>query len=335
MRHHPLIGLDYIIDILLVYRKYEGRKMTVTVRRHAYVRNTYTHMVFREDTLNTSIYVDVPDRYRFLNRNENSESNNNDVNFNGVKIENNKNPGVVRRWIDALLPNFPNNQNNENNSLQSKDSNSVNMENIDLKNLNLARVQSDTPNEYFFIEKSLYHKTINFVLPLTGRWEIFQRFLLNYEKVCLEHDGNTNLVIVLFENEFNNYQTMLDETISPNKMRQSQFIQILLNNLKNKYSIVNDKSLKLITSNLNFSRSIGCELGAALFNTNELIFFVDVDIMFTNEFLLRARLNTIEYKQVYYPIVFSEYDPDDPLNAIKVIKIHLFIFFKLKEKLGF
>ena len=55
MRHHPLYGMDYIIDILLVYRKYEGRKMTVQVRRHAYVRNTYTHLVCRENDLQSSI----------------------------------------------------------------------------------------------------------------------------------------------------------------------------------------------------------------------------------------------------------------------------------------
>jgi len=235
MRHHPLIGLDYVIDILLVYRKYEGRKMTVTVRRHAYVRNTFTHMVFREDNLNTSIYVDVPNRYKLINNNENNVKTNNDLNRDKIPIK--ENSGVVRRWIDALLPNFPDKQNNENNSFQSKNSNNLNQENINLIKLNLAKIQSDTPNEYFYIEKSLYAKTVNFVLPLTGRWEIFQRFLLNYEKVCLSSDGNTNLVIVLFENEFNDYQTMLDETISPNKMRQNQFIQILLNNLKNKYSL--------------------------------------------------------------------------------------------------
>ena len=67
-----------------------------------------------------------------------------------------------------------------------------------------------------------------------------------------------------------------------------------------------------------FSRSIGCELGAAKFQGNDLIFFVDVDMSFNQEFLFRARLNTIQYKQVYYPIVYSEYNPDKISEALKI-----------------
>ncbi len=32
IRNHPLVGLDYILEILLIYKKYEWRKMTVPVR---------------------------------------------------------------------------------------------------------------------------------------------------------------------------------------------------------------------------------------------------------------------------------------------------------------
>lgn len=41
-RLNPIYGVDVILDLLLVYRKYRGRKMTVPVRRHAYVQQSFT-----------------------------------------------------------------------------------------------------------------------------------------------------------------------------------------------------------------------------------------------------------------------------------------------------
>lgn len=41
-RLNPNNGVDLILDLLLVYRKYRGHKMTVHVRRHAYVQQTFT-----------------------------------------------------------------------------------------------------------------------------------------------------------------------------------------------------------------------------------------------------------------------------------------------------
>ena len=107
VRHDPLIGLDYIIDILLVYRKYEGRKMTVPVRRHAYVRNTYTHMAFREDTLNTSIFVDVPEKYKLAISAENGANMVNKQENEGTPLDSDIN--MVRRLINAILPDFGHN----------------------------------------------------------------------------------------------------------------------------------------------------------------------------------------------------------------------------------
>jgi len=65
-------------------------------------------------------------------------------------------------------------------------------------------------------------------------------------------------------------------------------------------------------------------MGASLFGLHELIFFVDVDIAFTADFLLRARLNTIEYRQVYYPIVFSEYNPGRPKDSLRIKGKYIF-----------
>ena len=46
-RLNPLHGADYVLDLLLVYRKHKGRKMTVPVRRHAYLQQTFSDIQFR------------------------------------------------------------------------------------------------------------------------------------------------------------------------------------------------------------------------------------------------------------------------------------------------
>lgn len=46
IRWHPTLALEYIIDMLLLYKKYRGKKMTVPVRRHAYLQVSYGLMHF-------------------------------------------------------------------------------------------------------------------------------------------------------------------------------------------------------------------------------------------------------------------------------------------------
>jgi len=41
-RVNPLFGVDYMLDMLLMYKKYRGKKMTVPVRRHAYLQQQFT-----------------------------------------------------------------------------------------------------------------------------------------------------------------------------------------------------------------------------------------------------------------------------------------------------
>lgn len=42
MRLDPLHGVDYVLDLLLKYRRYRGRKMTAAVRRHAYLQQSFS-----------------------------------------------------------------------------------------------------------------------------------------------------------------------------------------------------------------------------------------------------------------------------------------------------
>lgn len=41
-RLDPLHGVDWVLDLLMVYKKYRGHKMTVPVRRHAYIQQSFT-----------------------------------------------------------------------------------------------------------------------------------------------------------------------------------------------------------------------------------------------------------------------------------------------------
>lgn len=41
-RMNPLFGVDYVLDMLLMYKKYRGKKMTVPVRRHTYLQQQFT-----------------------------------------------------------------------------------------------------------------------------------------------------------------------------------------------------------------------------------------------------------------------------------------------------
>lgn len=61
----------------------------------------------------------------------------------------------------------------------------------------------------------------------------------------------------------------------------------------------------------NFSRGKALDTAArsSFISSKDIIFFVDVDMIFQEESLDRIRINTIEHKQVYLPIVFSQYDP--------------------------
>lgn len=117
----------------------------------------------------------------------------------------------------------------------------------------------------------------------------------NYETVCLDQpNANIELLLVLFCDN-----TSIDLLPYYNEIHQ----------LQKKYP---NTRINHITLNGNFSRGIA--LNEASHSTHirddQIIFFIDVDIVFTQQSLDRIRMNTIKRKQVYLPIVFSEYNPN-------------------------
>lgn len=45
-RLDPLHGADHVLDLLLRYRRYRGRKLTAAVRRHAYLQQAFAGTFF-------------------------------------------------------------------------------------------------------------------------------------------------------------------------------------------------------------------------------------------------------------------------------------------------
>lgn len=126
-RVNPLYGQDLILDLLLIYKKYRGKKMTVPVRRHLYIQRSFTEVRIREIKNNGDSF-DIDDSI-----------------YNRI-------PGqVMKIWNSGI----------------GKLSETFSMGPTDGQNG--VRTKNNTH--------------IIFVLPLSGRFETFLRFVNNYEKV--------------------------------------------------------------------------------------------------------------------------------------------------------
>lgn len=131
---------------------------------------------------------------------------------------------------------------------------------------------------------------INIILPLSKRVETFKQFMDQFVRICIKHDKRIYLTVVYFGPEgLKEVKAIMGHVAKSNKF----------------------KHMKLVTLNETFARGRGLQIGALNWKGggDVLMFFCDVDIVFTPEFLERCRLNSERGQRVYYPIVFSLYNP--------------------------
>ncbi|XP_058815020.1 chondroitin sulfate synthase 1 isoform X2 [Topomyia yanbarensis] len=245
MRVNSLYGQDLILDLLLVYKKYRGKKMTVPVRRHLYIQRSFTDIRIREITGGVAPAYAVTLDHRL--------------------------PGeVTRPW-----------------------NNSTGLDRMrSILNSGWEKL-SDT----FAISSPLMFEMqppkdrIVFIIPLAGRSETFMRFLRNFEEVALKQDHRTDLLVSMY----------VDQS-------ESSLIADLLDHLRVQYPLNRINYLQLYG---NFSRGVALDraIKSPFCKQDDILFFIDVDMIYTLQTLERIRVNVIRNRQIYLPIVFSEYDP--------------------------
>ena len=136
---------------------------------------------------------------------------------------------------------------------------------------------------------------IYFILPISRISERFHMFIKHYEEVCLSHEEQVYLLVVLFVGT------------SPEDKEAARTIEAVIASLQEKHP---NAHMRIIHTNGDFSRALGLDIGAKQLTPSSLLFFCDVDVVFTPAFLTRCRENAVKEEKVYYPIVFSQANPD-------------------------
>ncbi|XP_043912211.1 chondroitin sulfate N-acetylgalactosaminyltransferase 2 isoform X2 [Protopterus annectens] len=113
---------------------------------------------------------------------------------------------------------------------------------------------------------------INIIVPLSQRTEAFSQFIQNFRDVCIQQDRRIHLTVVYFgQSGLSEVRTILEAVASETHFH----------------------NYTLLSLDEEFSRGRGLDMGARNWDKGEvLMFFCDVDIYFTLEFLNSCRLNT-------------------------------------------
>ncbi|XP_026809414.1 LOW QUALITY PROTEIN: chondroitin sulfate synthase 1-like [Rhopalosiphum maidis] len=237
-RVNPLYGVDYMLDMLLMYKKYRGKKMTVPVRRHAYLQQQFTGFEVREVLDGSEV--------KMKTQQQDAEAYDND------------------------------------------DDDAAGSPSRDIADNGMVRVEGPPAKR----RPDSQAKTVHFVLPLFNRLTTFARFVDNYESVCLANDERVTLTVVPYG------KATADGAAA-------EVAQLAARHPGARLTVLPDAGGP-------FARAAALHAGAvhaAGPPPDDLLFFVDVDMLWTAATVDRVRLNTVRGRTVYFPIVYSEYDP--------------------------
>lgn len=131
---------------------------------------------------------------------------------------------------------------------------------------------------------------INLILPISGKAEAFKRFVKSLDDIFRKKKNNLRVILVVYKDNDGLYKKQIS----------------MMENLQLKYDCF---KLKVLFMKGEFTRGIALQDGMKECNNDSLLLFIDIDMVITETFLHRVRVNTIYERQVYFPIYYSEFDP--------------------------
>ncbi|XP_039270882.2 chondroitin sulfate synthase 1-like [Styela clava] len=273
MRVNPLFGCEYVLDLLLQYNRYRGKKVSLPVRRHAYLQQTFSRTELYEDS---STHLEKLVKMKSLK-------------FQGWAI--NSFVGMIPKHIKSLF------------GLNKKSDFAPDFDMISYQDQGAAtyddfvKIKPEVALHSRFTQAGdgkLNLPTVNIIIPLTGRFLTFQRFMSNLEKIALFPGNPVSVLIMLFMPQ------------DANPKIDMRLTQELIQEYKVRYP---KNDIRYVPVAGEFSRGLALEVGASQFSGDSLLLFCDVDVIFNSKFLDKCRSNTIRGQTVYYPVLFSEFDP--------------------------
>ncbi|CAF0822110.1 unnamed protein product [Didymodactylos carnosus] len=178
------------------------------------------------------------------------------------------------------------------------------------KRIYVSKAVFDDRLEYREIMKTdqINNDKLNLIVVSSNKDDALRRFIKNFQQEILNSTSShqiLTLTCIYFHLSETTTSILPDDNNSPLK---------LINELANQYPTIVQKP---IIYNVRFNRGYGRQLGASHFSPNDLLLFVDVDLMFTYDALISIRrfmLHQIKYKPnelakctVYFPVVYSHF----------------------------
>lgn len=139
-------------------------------------------------------------------------------------------------------------------------------------------------------------QTVHIIVPIAGEGKLgaLDKFLENYEKEVLTVLQPVRLVMVVFTQSGSLLELKVREGIE---------------NLENNYP--GYKFHVTLVKNETFNRATSMMIGLAECEDDDLLLLLDLDIAISSQAVELVRRFTKQSEQVYFPIVFSQYKPDN------------------------